>query len=135
MRLFLLLVRADEHHRDGAGRGGIFLALGCPRSAKAAAPAPDTATLTCEMSLPANSKPLTKAAAEMMAVPYYRSVMRVSSCPVLKAICRRILREEGQHLLFQASTLWKLQRNRGPIAMRRTPSVNVSVGVSRLNTR
>ncbi|MEQ1947894.1 MAG: ferritin-like domain-containing protein [Bryobacteraceae bacterium] len=58
--------------------------------------------------------------AEMMAVPYYRSVLKISACPVLKAICRRILREEGQHLLFQASTLGKLQRTRGPVAMRLT---------------
>ncbi|MEQ1887232.1 MAG: ferritin-like domain-containing protein [Bryobacteraceae bacterium] len=58
--------------------------------------------------------------AEMMAVPYYRSVMKISSCPALKAICRRILREEGQHLLFQASTLGKLQRNRGRVVMRFT---------------
>ena len=58
--------------------------------------------------------------AEMMAVPYYRSVMKISRCPALKAICRRVLREEGQHLLFQASTLGRLQRNRGRAGMRLT---------------
>jgi hypothetical protein len=50
--------------------------------------------------------------AEVLAVPYYRAVHRISSCPVLRAICRRILREEAQHLLFQASTLAALQRAR-----------------------
>jgi hypothetical protein len=50
--------------------------------------------------------------AEVLAVPYYRAVHRISSCPTLRAICRRILREEAQHLLFQASTLATLQRTR-----------------------
>jgi hypothetical protein len=50
----------------------------------------------------------------VLAVPYYRTVYKVSSCPALRAICRRILREEAQHLLFQASTLAALQRLRSP---------------------
>lgn len=50
--------------------------------------------------------------AEVLAVPYYRTVYKISSCPALRAICRRILREEAQHLLFQASTLAVLQRLR-----------------------
>jgi hypothetical protein len=50
--------------------------------------------------------------AEVLAVPYYRAVQRISVCPVLRAICRRILREEARHLLFQASTLAALQRTR-----------------------
>ena len=50
--------------------------------------------------------------AEVLAVPYYRAVQRVSACPALRAICRRILREEAQHLLFQASTLAAVQRLR-----------------------
>jgi len=50
--------------------------------------------------------------AECWAAPYYRTVYRVSSCPALRAICRRILREEAQHLLYQASTLAVLQRLR-----------------------
>jgi len=50
--------------------------------------------------------------AEVIAVPYYRAVHRISPCPVLRAICRRILREEARHLLFQASTLAVLQQAR-----------------------
>jgi rubrerythrin len=50
--------------------------------------------------------------AEILAVPYYRAVYKVSNCPALRAICRRILREEAQHLLFQASTLSKLAQSR-----------------------
>jgi rubrerythrin len=50
--------------------------------------------------------------AEVVAVPYYRAVHRTSACPALRAICLRILREEAQHLLFQASTLAALQRAR-----------------------
>lgn len=58
--------------------------------------------------------------AEMLAIPYYRSVMRVSDCPALRAICRRILREESQHLRFQATTLGRLQKGRGRVGMRLT---------------
>jgi hypothetical protein len=50
--------------------------------------------------------------AEVLAVPYYNAVHRNSTCPALRAICRRILREEAQHLLFQASTLAALQKAR-----------------------
>jgi hypothetical protein len=38
-----------------------------------AAPAPETATLTAPMSLPTSSRPLSKAALEMMAVPCWSS--------------------------------------------------------------
>ncbi len=60
--------------------------------------------------------------AEIMAVPYYAAVHRLSACPVLRAICVRILREEAQHLRFQASTLRSLQKRRSPlfIALTRT---------------
>ena len=53
--------------------------------------------------------------AEIMAVPYYAAVHRISACPVLRAICVRILREEAQHLRFQASTLRSLQKHRSII--------------------
>ena len=50
--------------------------------------------------------------AEIMAVPYYRAVMVAAHCPVLTAICRRILREEAQHLRFQGNTLRRLGAHR-----------------------
>jgi rubrerythrin len=57
--------------------------------------------------------------AEIVAIPYYRSVMKLTDCPALKAVCRRILREEAKHLLFQASTLRRLQRTgRGGVETR-----------------
>ena len=43
------------------------------RQAIAAAPAPETATLISPMSLPTSSRPLSSAAAEMMAVPCWSS--------------------------------------------------------------
>jgi len=58
--------------------------------------------------------------AEILAVPYYRAVHRISSCPALRALCRRILREEAQHLLFQASTLAALQQKRSAAWIRAT---------------
>ena len=50
--------------------------------------------------------------AEIVSIPYYRAVYRMTSCPVLSAVCLRILREEAQHLLFQAVTLNCLRRGR-----------------------
>ena len=50
--------------------------------------------------------------AEIVSIPYYRAVYRMTSCPVLSALCLRILREEAQHLLFQAATLNSLRRGR-----------------------
>jgi hypothetical protein len=52
--------------------------------------------------------------AEIMALPYYRAVLAATRCPTLSAICRRILREEARHLLFQGNTLRRLQRDRPP---------------------
>ena len=51
----------------------------------AAAPAPDTATVTWPMALPTSSRPLSRAAALMMAVPCWSSwntgmFMRSRSC-------------------------------------------------------
>lgn len=43
--------------------------------------------------------------AECIAVPYYRAVHDASHSPSLRAICRRILRDEDQHLEFQADNL------------------------------
>lgn len=43
--------------------------------------------------------------AECIAVPYYEAVHDSTASPVLKAITRRILRDEAQHLEFQADNL------------------------------
>lgn len=50
--------------------------------------------------------------AEILAVPYYRALLESSPCPALQAICRRVLREESQHLLFQGNTLRRLRQQR-----------------------
>ena len=50
--------------------------------------------------------------AEILAVPYYRAVMEATGCPMLVALCQRVLREEAQHLLFQGNTLRRLQQGR-----------------------
>jgi predicted metal-dependent hydrolase len=52
--------------------------------------------------------------AEIMAIPYYRAVLAAVRCPTLQAICRRILKEEAQHLNFQGNTLHHLQSRRSP---------------------
>ncbi|MCX6585302.1 MAG: ferritin-like domain-containing protein [Acidobacteria bacterium] len=43
--------------------------------------------------------------AEVVAVPYYSAVARVSTLPSLRAICARILEDEAFHLQFQAHNL------------------------------
>lgn len=54
-------------------------------------------------------------AAEVIAVPYYRAVARATSHPLLIALCKVILKEEGRHLRFQASNFARLF-HRKPIA-------------------
>lgn len=44
-------------------------------------------------------------AAEVLAFPYYRGLAKATSSPLLQAICRHILREEVDHLHFQALNL------------------------------
>lgn len=51
--------------------------------------------------------------AECIAVPYYEAVHDATSSPVLKAIARRILRDEAQHLEYQADNLALCARDRG----------------------
>jgi hypothetical protein len=43
--------------------------------------------------------------AELIAVPYYRSLRGATGSPILKMICTRILEDESCHLKFQASML------------------------------
>lgn len=56
--------------------------------------------------------------AEVMAIPYYRAVLSISRCPVLNALCLRILREESAHLAFQGNTLRQFAEDR-PLWLRR----------------
>ncbi len=53
--------------------------------------------------------------AEIIAVPYYRSLYAATNSPVLRAICRQILRDEVRHLQFQVETLAKLRMGRNPL--------------------
>jgi len=53
--------------------------------------------------------------AEIIAVPYYRSLYAATNSPVLRAICRQILRDEVRHLQFQGETLTKLRAGRNPL--------------------
>lgn len=54
--------------------------------------------------------------AECIAVPYYRAVHDASASPALRAICRRILRDEDQHLEFQADNLAECAGERSALA-------------------
>ncbi|SRR5579884_1042151 len=51
--------------------------------------------------------------AECIAVAYYRALHEATKSPLLRQICRRILRDEAAHLEYQASTLAALGRGRG----------------------
>jgi len=56
------------------------------------------------------------AAAEIIAVPYYRALSRASDSPVLRAICHRVLRDEAMHLQFQASMMSRIEAGRSNVA-------------------
>ncbi len=55
---------------------------------------------------------------ESMAEIYYAAVRRVSTCPLLKAQCERILRDEVQHIRFQCEHL-AVERRHVPSWLRR----------------
>lgn len=54
--------------------------------------------------------------AEIVAIPYYRSLSAATHSPLLQAICREILRDEADHLRFQGMALQKLRKDR-PLAL------------------
>lgn len=49
--------------------------------------------------------------AEVIAVPYYTALRDATLCPLLRAICTRILEDEQEHLVFQGRTLGLLRGN------------------------
>src|SRR5258708_10077337 len=53
--------------------------------------------------------------AEISAVVYYNSLAAATNSPLLKQICRQLLRDEAQHLQFQLEILGKLRQRRSPI--------------------
>jgi hypothetical protein len=55
------------------------------------------------------------AAAEIIAVPYYRALSRASASPVLRAICLRVLKDEAMHLQFQASMMSRIESDRSNV--------------------
>ena len=60
--------------------------------------------------------------AELIAVPYYRALRDATESRLLRALCRRILCDEAQHLRFQAATLARLRRQR-PWMLRRATMI------------
>ncbi len=52
-------------------------------------------------------------AAECVAVPYYSALHDATRSPLLRAICRQVLRDEAMHLAYQGQTLAKLGAGRG----------------------
>jgi hypothetical protein len=55
--------------------------------------------------------------AEIIAVPYYKSLHDATESPLLRQICRQLLRDEIQHLQFQLDTLDHLRQARSPIGI------------------
>src|SRR5262249_39529439 len=53
--------------------------------------------------------------AEIIAVPYYNSLAAATESPMLRQICRQLLRDEAQHLHFQLEMLDQLRQPRSPI--------------------
>ena len=50
--------------------------------------------------------------AECVAVPYYSALHDATTSPLLRALCRQILRDEAMHLNYQGQTLAKLANAR-----------------------
>jgi hypothetical protein len=53
---------------------------------------------------------------ETLALVYYRAIMEASESPVLRTICRQILKDEVHHLRFQYERLALIGAPRGPVA-------------------
>ncbi len=53
--------------------------------------------------------------AEIIAVTYYKALHDATAAPVLRGLCRQILRDEVHHLRFQIDTLARLRQGRSPI--------------------
>ena len=51
--------------------------------------------------------------AECAAVPYYSALRDATTSPLLRALCRQILRDEAMHLNYQGQTLARLSKTRG----------------------
>jgi len=49
--------------------------------------------------------------AEIIAVPYYKALHDATHSPLLRQICRQVLRDEMQHLQFQADSLKTIRNN------------------------
>ena len=46
-------------------------------------------------------------------MPYYSALHDATGSPMLRAICRQILRDEAMHLKYQGQTLARLAQGRG----------------------
>ncbi len=55
--------------------------------------------------------------AEIIAVPYYAALHDATESPLLRQICRQLLRDEIQHLRFQQDNLAKLRHGRPALGM------------------
>lgn len=58
-------------------------------------------------------------AAEIIAVPYYRALRLATASPTLRTLCGEILREEANHLEFQADTIRRLGCSRWQAVLHR----------------
>jgi hypothetical protein len=55
--------------------------------------------------------------AEIIAVPYYTALKNSTRSPILKTICRQILRDESQHIRFQTNNLRRIRAGRALIPL------------------
>lgn len=57
--------------------------------------------------------------AEMLALTYYDALGRGSGSPALQAICKRMLQDEGPHVVFQSYTLGHYKNTPAAVLLRR----------------
>ena len=58
--------------------------------------------------------------AELIAQVYYDAVRRATRLPILTRLCEQILRDEADHVRFQAEQLGRLRAERSPVGWRMT---------------
>ncbi len=107
-------IREEQSH--GAALGAWLDLAGIPRKSRDAG---DSLFRTCRYAIPNYAVWASVVVmVESMAEIYYAALRRISSCPLLRAQCERILRDEVRHIRFQCEHL-ALERRRVPVWLRR----------------
>lgn len=110
LRLFL-----GEEHRHAAHLGRLLDAAGIPRLKRQWS---DSAFRSLRHFGGLESAICILLTAELIAMIYYAALRNATQCPLLRGLCRQILRDEVAHIRFQTERLALLRRGRCRVAIR-----------------